>query len=245
LSSTSIVVDGPNTPFTLTLVSQTAAVSGVVIQGSLVQSGVNSARRDAGAQVIECGAGAGVLPNGACTVASMVVASNTSPGTGTLIAGPATFQVDLVVNGHVIATQTVPVSIVSGATITGLRLDATSDTLLLEGAAAPYTASLQNVASTVSGISVQGFVVQGTARRFAGGTFVSCGATLGVLPTGKCTMAFQFSASNNTAGTGTLVTGPASFELQLVDGTGKVLSTAAVPIHVARPGKKKGHSPTS
>jgi hypothetical protein len=137
------------------------------------------------------------------------------------------------VNGTVVSQQTVPVTIVSGATITGLSLAAaTSDTLLLEDSSAPYTATLQNIGSSVSGISIEGFVTQGTARRFAGGTPVSCGSGSGVLPSGACTVAFQLAASNNTAGAGTLVTGAATFELQLVDASGAVLNTATIPLYV-------------
>jgi hypothetical protein len=47
-----------------------------------------------------------------------------------------------------------------------------------------------------------------------------------------CTVSFQLAASNNTAGAGTLSTGSATFELQLVDSTGTVLGTATIPLYI-------------
>jgi hypothetical protein len=233
LSSTSLVLGGPSTLFSTTLQNPDSSLSGAAIQGWLVQSGANNARRAAGGVVVQCGSGSGILPHGTCTLSSVIVASNSTAGTGTLIPGAATFELDLMVNGTVVAQKTAPVSIKSSATITGLSLGAaTSDTVLLEGSSAPYTAALQNIGSSLSGISIQGFVTQGTTRRFAGGTLVSCGGSSGLLPNGSCTVAFQLVASNNTAGAGTLSTGAATFELQLVDGMGTMLSTATIPLYI-------------
>jgi hypothetical protein len=233
LGSTNLVLGGPDTSFSATLQNFGPPISGAAIQGWLVQSGTNNARRAAGGSVVQCGSGSGVLPNGACTLSSSIVASNAGAGTGTLIPGPAMFELDLTVNGIVRAETTMVVSIRAGATITGLTLGAmTSDTLLLEGSSARFTATLQNPGSSLSGISIQGFVTQGTARRFAGGALISCGSGAGVLPSGSCTVASQLAASNNTAGSGTLVTGGATFELQLVDAIGTVLGTANIPLYV-------------
>jgi hypothetical protein len=233
LSSTSLVVGGASTSYSATLQNPAPSLSGVAIQGWLVQSGTNNARRATGESMVQCGSGSGILPNGSCTLSGVLVPSNTSAGTGTLIPGSATFELDLTVNGIVFAQKSVPVSIKSVATITALSLaPATSDTVLLEGSTAPYTATLQNIGSSLSGISMQGWVTQGTARRFAGEAPVSCGSGSGVLPNGSCTLSSQLAASNNTAGAGTLITGVATFELQLVDGLGTVLSTATIPLYV-------------
>jgi hypothetical protein len=233
LSSDTFVVGGPLASDSITLRNQGPSLSGVAIEGWLVQSGANNARRATGGGVVQCGSGSGILPNGICTLSSVVSASNTSTGTGALIPGSATFELDLSVNGAVVSQATVPVTIRSGATITRLSLDAaTSDTVLLEGSSAAYTAALQNIGSSLSGISIQGWLKQGAAQRFAGGTLVGCGGSSGALPNGSCTVASQLTASNNTAGTGTLVTGAATFELQLVDGIGTVLSTASIPMYI-------------
>jgi len=232
LRSNSLVLGGPLVSDSITLVNQQPSVSGAVIQGWLVQSGANTARRAAGGSVVQCGNGAGILPNGVCSMFSVIAASNSSAGTGTLIPGAATFELDLTVNGTVVSQQTVPVTIAVGATITGLSLDPpTSDTLLLESPSVPYTVTLQNIGSSVSGLSLQGWVSQGTSRRFAGGTPVSCGGTSG-LPSGNCTVSSQLSATNNTSGVGTLSTGDATFELQLVDASGTVLSAAKIPLYL-------------
>lgn len=233
LSSTSLVVGGASTSYRATLQNPAPSLSGVAIQGWLVQSGTNNARRATGESVVQCGSGLGILPNGSCTLSSVLVASNTSAGTGTLIPGSATFELDLTVNGVLFAQETVPVSIKAVATITALSLDAAvSDTVLLEGAGARYSATLRNFGSSLSGISIQGWVTQGTARRFAGGMPVSCGSSSGVVPNGSCTLSSQLAASNNTSGAGTLITGVATFELQLVDALGTVLSTATIPLYV-------------
>lgn len=232
-SSTSLVVGGPLTLYSATIQNPGSIVSGVSVQGWLVQSGANNARRAAGGAAVQCGSGSGVLPTGKCTMFGVIVASNSTAGTGTLVPGPATFELDLIVNGAVVSQKTTSVSIKVGATITGVSLTAgTSDTLLLEAPGAPFTATLQNVGSSVSGISIQGWISQGTTRHFAGGSLVSCGSSAGVLPNGTCTVASQLVATNNTSGTGTLSTGAATFELQLVDGTGTVVSTATMPLYL-------------
>ena len=232
LSSNNLVIGGPSASYTATLQNQAGPRSGVAVEGWLVQSGANNARRSTGAIVVQCGSGSGILPNGACTVSNVIIASNSNPGTGTLTPGAATFELDLTVNGTVVALDSVPVSITSAATITDVRLAATSDTVLLEGASASYTTALQNSGASISGVTIQGFISQAKARRFATGTLVSCGSTSGTLPNGGCKFPAQLTATNNSAGFGTLVTGPATFELQLVDATGAVLSTATLPLFI-------------
>jgi len=133
----------------------------------------------------------------------------------------------------VLAQRTVPVVLTSGASIAGLSLSfGTTDTLLLESPSVPYFATLRNVGAKLSGISLEGWVSQGTTRRFAGGTPVDCGGGSGVLPNGTCSIQSQFVATNNTSGTGTLTTGAATFELRLVDASGAVLSTATLPLYL-------------
>ena len=86
--------------------------------------------------------------------------------------------------------------------------------------------------ASLSGVSIQGFIRQGGARRFAGGTPVSCGIGTAVLPKGTCTISSQLTATNNSGGKGTLVSGDATFELQLMDGNGAVLSLATIPLTI-------------
>lgn len=233
LSSDSIVLGGPFTSYKATLQNPDSTLSGVVIQGWIVQTGANVARRAAGGVAVQCGSATGVLPTGTCTLSSVLVASNSTAGSGTLVLGAAIFELDLMVNGTVVARRTVPVVLTSGATIAGLSLSfGISDTLLLESPSVPYFAMLRNVGTSLSGISLEGWVLQGTARRFAGGTPVVCGSGPGVLPNGTCSIQSQLRATNNTSGTGTLSTGAAIFELRLVDASGAVLSSAILPLYL-------------
>jgi hypothetical protein len=230
LGATALTIGGPLTLFTATLQNTGPSISGVAIQGWLIQASTN-ARRATGGSAVQCGSGVGILPTGACTMPSIITTSNSTAATGTLSPGAATFELDLTINGTVVAQRTVPVSLASAAKITGLTLSSTrADTVLIEGAAVAYTATLQNGGSLLSGISIQGSVVQGDTRRFAGGTALGCSNTAGVLPNSTCTVSSQLTATNNTAGTGTLVSGAAMFELTLVDANGVVLSASSIPL---------------
>jgi hypothetical protein len=58
---------------------------------------------------------------------------------------------------------------------------------------------------------------------------VSCGSGLGVAPNGTCTFSFQITASNSSAGSGTLLAGAsASLVLDVVDANGTVLTQVPV-----------------
>jgi hypothetical protein len=85
-----------------------------------------------------------------------------------------------------------------------------------------YVAHLSNrTFGPLSVVVLQTWIQQGIAIRAAGGLQMNCGAGVGVLPAGTCDLAFTLGASNTTAGTGTLVPGPAiaRFVLQSGDGT--------------------------
>ena len=113
-------------------------------------------------------------------------------------------------------------------TITALTLSSSS--AVIGGASAPVTAILNNPAPDMPGMVIHGYVNQGTARRDAGAAQVDCGGGLGVLPNGTCAASLMFAASNSGAGTGTLAPGAATFELQLLDGSGTALDTKTVPV---------------
>ena len=117
--------------------------------------------------------------------------------------------------------------------ITSLNLS--SSNLAINGTPTSYTVSFQNVATSLSGVIIQGWVNQGSVRHAAGGTVVDCGAGGGVLPNGTCTSTFSASANNGLSGPGTLVPGAATFELQLVDGNGVLLSSTRVPVTLMNP----------
>ncbi len=104
-------------------------------------------------------------------------------------------------------------------------------TLSLSGSQwADYTATLVNEGqSPIASVWVQGWAVQGSATRAAGGGVVNCTTELGALPPGNCTFRFSFRASNAGGGTGTLVPGPATATLELRWEYG-IISTFTTPI---------------
>src|SRR5262249_44717827 len=152
---------------------------------------------------------------GSFTVTGSIAASNAGGGTGTLAPGAATFEVQLTQGTTVLATSTVPLTLVSTApTMTALTPNATSVTL--EGAAVAYSTTLNNPGASQTNVLLQGWINQGTVRRAAGGAMVMCGAGVGVLPTGSFPVQGSMGASNGSGGSGTLVAGAATLEVQMI-----------------------------
>jgi hypothetical protein len=236
VSSLHMLLDGPATPYTVTLQNPGPSLSGVSIQSFLNQDGTlvlpptTGARRAAGAGPVQCGSGSGILPTGTCTVSMALAASNSNAGTGTLVPGLTGVELDLTVNGVVVGTgPSLHVHIDSAVTpvvTVSSSLSSTAPTdIILEGPSVPYSITLQNTGSARSGISIRTFVTQKTASRDAGTTLVSCGSGLGVMPNGTCTFSFQMTASNTSAGSGTLLAGAsASLVLTVVDANGVALT---------------------
>jgi hypothetical protein len=227
LSSTNLVLNGTATSYTVSIQNVAPSLSGVVIQGWVSQGSVTHA---ANGTVVECGSGDGVLPNGTCTFSSEASANNGLSGSGTLVPGPATFRLELKDgSGVLLSTTTVPVTIVPNAPrISAVSLS--SSTVVIGGAGAPYTATIDNPGASASGVVLQGWIVQGAVRHGAGGTSVFCGSGAGVVPTGTCPVSFSYGAANGVSGAGTLVAGAATLELDLIDGSGNTLSTVSLPV---------------
>jgi len=96
--------------------------------------------------------------------------------------------------------------------------------------AGEWTATLfNNTGSPISGVFLQGTIVQGTNEFGAGGTDVLC-PTNGLLPTGICVMTFSY-ATRNIDGPGPFVPGPATLKLVLQTET-TVLDTKLVPVTI-------------
>lgn len=98
-------------------------------------------------------------------------------------------------------------------------VELSSSTLTIGGASVPYSMELNNpTGATLSVIAVQAYVEQGTASRAASGALIAgCGTSLGELDPGDCTHVWSLFASNTTAGSGTLVPGPATARFELRD----------------------------
>jgi hypothetical protein len=229
LSSDTVFIGGRVTSYTATLENPNGNHSGVAIQGFIAQGSVTHA---AGGTLVNCGAGIGVLPTGTCIASSSAGASNGDlTGAGTLVPGTATFLLQLKDSaGNIVDTRTKTITLAPPTPrITALTLSSTSATI--DGPTVPFTTTLDNPGLTShSGVSIQGFVRQGTTLRAANGTLVNCGSGAGVLPVNSCTVSFELSASNSGGGSGTLVPGGATFELDLRDSTGAVWNARTVAI---------------
>jgi hypothetical protein len=107
-------------------------------------------------------------------------------------------------------------------------------TLEIGGLEGTATVSVSNVTGApASGLAVQGYIVQGAARRFGGTSLQATGDPF-TCASGTCTLpGFNFSA--NGAGTGTLVCGSASAEFDLIQGE-TTLETMTIPITLSSAG---------
>jgi len=238
----SIALGGSSVPYTLTLQNVGQLRSGMYLRTDISQANTGSPstdpRRNLDMGLVDCGSGPGVLPVGGCTVSGAFKASNTDlgiSGSGTLKVGQAFLTVSLLDStGYFQETKSVFVTIIPN-TLTIAGVSASSLTPVIEGASVPYTASLQNPGVSLSNIFVMASVVQGTTRRDAGGTLVNCGSGSGVLPTGTCAVPSTYSASNTLGGTGTLVAGPATLQLRIMQGLTTALYTMNLSVTLTTP----------
>ncbi|MEO8624135.1 MAG: hypothetical protein ABI625_23850, partial [bacterium] len=189
-------------------------------------------RRAANATPVQCGAAPGVLPTGTFTVSDVITATNSGNGSGSLVAGAAVVELQLLVNGAVADMKTVAVTL--AVATTGISaLTTTAATIPIGGAPPTYSATVVNPGPSLSPVVLQGWMHQGTARRAAGGTMIVVGGAtpVGVLPTGTFTVAGSIVAFNTGGGSGTLVPGPATFELEMtMNGTLIQMKTLAVTL---------------
>jgi hypothetical protein len=96
LSSTSLPIDGGNTPYTATLYNPGSAISTVFIQGYIVQG---TTERGANGANLTCSTN-GVMPSGSCVMPWSVGVSNSAAGSGPAFQpGPATFVLKLIQAG--------------------------------------------------------------------------------------------------------------------------------------------------
>jgi hypothetical protein len=208
-----------------------ALVTNVVLQGWIRQG---SARRAAAGTLIRCSVGpAGNLATGSCISLGDIVASNDPiiSGSGTLVLGPATFELELIVNGTIVDTKSAPITLVP-STPSIVRLDLVSTTIQI-GGSTRYNATVYNPGiSTLTGALLQGYITQGSVESPAGGVVTSCAGN-GELPPGSCNVTFTINPSNGN-GSGILVAGGAQFDLKLFIG-GVVTDTKSVQITLTGP----------
>ena len=222
LSPTKLTIGGDAATATAVIQNPANSLQGVLLQGWIVQG---QTRKAAGGTLVTCGSNVGVLPPGTCTMTVSASASNSAAGTGTLVAGAATFELDLIQSSGGSSTtydvETVAIGLVlqNAPKIVGIKIPPS----IVLGSFVSYEAYLQNDGPSVSTVVLQNYITQGTARRAAGGRTVQCGTgTTGELPTGSCTVVANAVADNSLSGTGTLVPGPATLEINLDQQSGGI-----------------------
>jgi hypothetical protein len=219
LSRAQVAIEGASITFTATANNPGSTLSTVSVSGFFVQG---TTRREAGTVAVSCGSSPGVLGTGSCTISGAVVASNASSGSGTLVPGDASFELDLKEGTTVLSRRSIPVGLVSTAPPhIGLSWGLSSLSIVLDGSPITYSiAELDNPGLDASNVRLWGWITQGSTRRFTGETELTCGTEPGVLRHGVCA-GFWSPISATSAGVGgPLIPGPATFELQLlVNGT--------------------------
>jgi hypothetical protein len=234
LSTSSLVIGGATVSYTVTVENKGSSVSGVTLQGAIVQG---TANHPAGGFAANCPPNtSGVVPKGSCQMASTTSASNAN-GVGTLVPGPANFVLTMSLSAGgtstVVDQTSVPVTLSPGTLgITNLVLSTTS--LAIGGANVPYNITIFNPGSPLSEVWFQGEIIQNSNVAGAGGSNVVCPPTSAdaVLPTGNCTMPFSVRASNQSSSPAPLVPGAATFKITLHQGfsSSVVLDTRSVPV---------------
>src|SRR5215468_9588416 len=118
-------------------------------------------------------------------------------------------------------TESVMISVPQPA-LSGLGLD--SDPII-DSFSVPYAAFVQNPGPSLSNVKLQIVIMQDRAVQRVGGLQpINCGSGSGVLPNGGFSVSGSVLASNSSSGSGMLIEGPATFQLQLLDGNGNLLA---------------------
>lgn len=112
IAPSSIRIGGASAQFTAVISNaQASARSGLAVQGTIVQG---AASRAAGGTLLACpSASPGTLPVGLCPASFSVSAGNSASGSGTLVAGPATYRLELRSEATVLATAELPVTLLA------------------------------------------------------------------------------------------------------------------------------------
>lgn len=241
LPETTVAIGGGWVPYTLTVSSVNPDTLYPIVVQTYLDQGTTS--RAAGGTGVDCGTNGdiGKLPPGMCTFDFTLSASDD----GTLFPGSATarFVLKDAISSEVIDVITADVTLIAfvppplpQVSLDGVALASTTVTI---GGWITYDATVTNAETqTVGGLTIQGWVEQGSAKRAAGGAMLhDCGGSqVGELPPGTCTLTQSLVASNASSGTGTLVAGPASARIELwhfEDGLSRLLDEVVVSVTLA------------
>jgi hypothetical protein len=196
-----------------------------VVMATFIRQG--TATRAAGTRAVHCGDAPSVLPNGFCTDGGLLSASNTAGGTGTLVPGPASFEVRLKVGTTVVATRSVAVTLIYPPPIvTSVELP---DTILATGLYTPFTFTMMNPGPPTQYTNYELSFLDAGGARFGGDvrTRVKCGRFGdSSVPTGTCTDSSGFFGLSR----GPFLPGPGTFEIRLITENGLELSRAGFPV---------------
>jgi hypothetical protein len=221
LESTTLQIGGAAVGVSADIQNGGAPRSGVVLVAQIHQFTNGHVVKGAGGLGVTCGGQSGELPTtgtGVCTLQFTINALDDSNG-GALSPGAAVLFMDLTDNSGVLHRERVDITLLAAkpVRISGITISPT----LTFGSANSYTAFLQNDGPGLSTVALQATISQGTATRGAGGRQVQCnGGPIGDLPTGTCTVpAFVVPFNAPNGGTGTLLPGPATLEIELLQGT--------------------------
>jgi hypothetical protein len=203
-----VAINGPSVPYAATLNNPGPNRSNMALQGWITQG---ATRRAAGGQLVTCGLAAGVMPTGNCATGGPIVASSTTAGSGTFLPGSATFELQLRQDGVVVATKTVGVILVPNRPrISGVTLSA--DSVIIGGPGITYATSLQSPGPTRSNVRLRVYLGQAATRTLLSDALVACGAALGDVPKGSCTIRGGIAVPE-----GALKPGGVGVEMQLVE----------------------------
>jgi hypothetical protein len=243
LPTPTLVLGGPAQNGAVSIKNSGPPVSKVLIQEWVSQP--TGARYAAGGGEVICPDAMppvppGTLPTGTCLDAISVTASNTANGNGTLVPGAATLEIELKIDGVIIETKSIPVTIVS-PTPSIVSIAVSTEPIPIFSVS-PYTVTISNPTSiTVTGdVSVQGYVEQqsGAISWPTGGTSIVCsGAAAGTLPPGVCVFQSNINLFNPNQAP-PLSAGPATFRLMLyhvVDEHTVTIDEKSVPITLSSP----------
>jgi hypothetical protein len=221
LSSNTVVINNPGTPYSITIQNGTTSSASTIIVQAEMEQGTTS--RASGGREVVCGAASGVLPPGSCTMNNLpAFADEFVGGSGTFVPGGATLVINLYsfdgTTTTTLDTKSLQVKLVAGPTtpyFTSLSLDFSS--LVIDGSPGTATVGIWNPGAAETPDAVQTIVNQPSASRAGGIGDVSCGNNPpGVLAHGNCSFKHTTSARNAGAGTGTLVAGPATLRFELL-----------------------------
>jgi hypothetical protein len=219
VQSTAIQIGGDAVAYTVDIQNGGAPRSGAILSVQIHQFINGTVVKGVGGVVVSCGGAAGELPTtgtGVCTIQSTLNAPDDSNG-GALVPGDAVLFFDLFdeTSPPTVDRQRVNITLLAPkpTRISGITISPT----LTFGSENPYTATLQHAGSSLSTVVLQSWIVQGTARRAAGGQQVQCNnEPMGVLPAGECTVGGVVVPFNiSSLGSGTLLPGPATLEVHL------------------------------